>query len=235
MITFRDGSGWIGSIGQSFGGLLAPGILLLTRRFGYQHIFILSLVACSLSLLVSSLLKNFHWLLLIYSMPYGFANTAIYLLGTLLCGLYYPATERRQHVLVMCIISTGFPIGYHVMSAFIFSFLKSGGWQSMQRRIGLIELAAACVLGPLFTAKFLSSNAPEQARPSIRERSKTDRKVYYSVPVICWMLGIFTAMCSISNFLLHLVSVVDFRKKMRLSNLSVVPHHFDLKKTRKRD
>ncbi|CAF4741392.1 unnamed protein product [Rotaria socialis] len=32
---------WIGSIGQSFDGLLAPLILFLARRYGYQIFFIL--------------------------------------------------------------------------------------------------------------------------------------------------------------------------------------------------
>ena len=81
-------------MGQSFGGLIAPTILLLSRRFGYQYTFICSLAFCCLSLFLSSFIENLHWLLLTYSLPYGYANTAIYLLGTLLCGLYYPASEH---------------------------------------------------------------------------------------------------------------------------------------------
>ena len=201
-------SGWIGSIGQSFGGLLAPCILLVTRRFGYQLTFILSLVICFISLFLSSFIRNLHWLLLTYSFPYGFANTAVYLLGTLLCGLYYPVNEHRRHIFVMCVISIGFPIGYHVMSAFIFSFIQDGNWQSMKRRITLMELFATCILGPLFTAKFLPPIALEQPRSSVIEIVKINRKIYYSIPIICWMLGIFSTMCSINNFLLHLVSDV---------------------------
>lgn len=210
-------SGWIGSIGQSFGGLIAPTILLLTRRFGYQYTFILSSTICFVSLLFSSFLRNLHWLLLLYSFPYGFANTAIYLLGTLICGLYFPVSEHRRHVFVMCIISTGFPIGYHVMSAFVFSFIENAGWQSMKRRIGLMEFFATCILGPLFTTKFLPAVTIDEERPSTIEMSKSNRKIYYSIPVICWMFGIFTAMCSINNFLLHLVSVVVFPSAWRHS------------------
>ncbi|CAF0972564.1 unnamed protein product [Rotaria magnacalcarata] len=61
---------WIGSIGQSFDGLLAPLILFLARP--------------------SSTIDNLHWILLTYSIPYGFANSVIFILGTLVCGLYYP-------------------------------------------------------------------------------------------------------------------------------------------------
>ncbi|CAF2136556.1 unnamed protein product [Rotaria magnacalcarata] len=91
---------WIGSIGQSFDGLLAPLILFLARP--------------------SSTIDNLHWILLTYSIPYGFANSVIFILGTLVCGLYYPVSQYSKHILVMCIISTGFPMGYHIMSALIF-------------------------------------------------------------------------------------------------------------------
>ncbi|CAF4034123.1 unnamed protein product, partial [Rotaria magnacalcarata] len=84
---------WIGSIGQSFGGFLASLILFLARRYGYQILFILSLIICVISLLASSTIDNLHWILLTYSIPYGFANSAIFILGTLVCGLYYPVSQ----------------------------------------------------------------------------------------------------------------------------------------------
>ncbi len=199
-------SGWIGSIGQSFGGLLASLILFLARRYGYQLIFILSLITCVLSLTLSSLIQNLHWLLLTYSLPYGFANAAIFILGTLVCGLYYPVDHHSKHILVMCIISTGFPIGYHIMSAVIFSSIEHHGWHSMKRRIALLELIATCILGPFFTTKFLSNAVPGYHRPSITVTQTNNRKSYFSLPIVLWMLGIFTTMSAVNNFLLHLVS-----------------------------
>ena len=146
-----------------------------------------------------------HWLLIAYSFPYGFANAAIFILGTLICGLYYPANQHSKHILVMCIISTGFPIGYHIMSALIFSSLTEHGWQSMKKRIALIELIATCFLAPFFTTKYLPNGLPEYQLPSIAASQNTSRRNYSQLPVLIWMLGIFTTTSAINNFLLHLV------------------------------
>jgi MFS family permease len=164
-----------------------------------------SLVICVISLFFSSIIRNLHWLLLTYSLPYGFANAAIFILGTLVCGLYYPAGQHPKHIFVMCIISTGFPIGYHIMSAFMFSSVEENGWQSMKRRVAMIELLVTCVLGPFFTTKYLPNPAQGYQYPSSTPIPVDSRKIYYSRPVIYWMLGIFSAMCAVNNFLLHLV------------------------------
>ncbi|CAF1010457.1 unnamed protein product [Rotaria sp. Silwood1] len=200
---------WIGSIGQSFGGILAPLILLFSRRCGFQITFGVSLFVCVISLFISSIVRNLHWLLLTYSLPYGFGNAAIFILGTLLCGLYYPAGQHPKHVLVMCIISTGFPIGYHIMDALIFSSIRENGWQVMKRNIAIIELVATCLLTPFFTTKFLPSTSQPYPYPSTSFIPDTKRKIYYSKPVIYWMLGIFSAMCAVNNFILHFHSYLE--------------------------
>lgn len=197
--------GWIGSLGQSFGGLLAPFILFFARRYGFQLTFIVSLVICILSLLFSSIVNEIHWLLITYSLPYGFANAAIFILGTLICGLYYPANHHPNHILVMCLISTGFPIGYHIMSAFIFSSIENYGWHAMERRVAMLELLFACVLGPFFTTKCLPLSSQEHHYSTTSLIPDTQRRIYYSKEILYWMLGIFAAMCAVNNFLLHLV------------------------------
>jgi len=155
---------------------------------------------------LSSIVQNLHWLLITYSIPYGFANAAIFILGTLICGLYYPAGQHPKHVLVMCVISAGFPIGYHLMSAVIFSSIESSGWHAMKRHVAVIELVLACVLGPLFTTKFLQDPTQGYQYPSgLLVNDRSNRKIYYSKPIMYWMLGIFAAMCAVNNFLLHLV------------------------------
>lgn len=171
----------------------------------------MSLIICVISLFLSSITQNLHWLLLTYSLPYGFANAAIFILGTLVCGLYYPAGQHPKHILVMCIISTGFPIGYHIMSAFIFSSIEENGWQSMKRRVAMVELLVTCVLGPFFTTKCLPNSSEGYQYPLTTDISenKPNRKIFYSKPIIYWMLGIFSAMCAVNNFLLHLVRSKD--------------------------
>ncbi|CAF1218465.1 unnamed protein product [Rotaria sordida] len=203
---------WIGSIGQSFGGLLAPVIFFLIRRYGYQIPFIFSLVTCIISLLISSIVHNIHWLLITYSFPYGFANSVIFILGTLICGLYYPISQYSKHILVMCIISTGFPMGYHIMSALIFSSIERYGWQSMKRHIALLELLASCILGPIFTAKYIPNTTSEHYRTTITvtQNNNNNRKIYFSLPIIIWMLGIFTTVSAINNFLLHLHMYLEY-------------------------
>lgn len=116
----------------------------------------------------------------------------------------------------MCIISTGFPIGYHIMSAFIFSSIEDNGWQSMKRRVAMLELLVTCVLGPFFTTKCLPNSSEGYQYPTntpILSENNFNRKIYYSKPIIYWMLGIFSAMCAVNNFLLHLVSVILEKKK----------------------
>ncbi|CAF0899464.1 unnamed protein product [Adineta steineri] len=201
---------WIGSVGQSFGGIVAPLILFCAHRYGFQLSFIISLVLCVISLFISSLVQNIRWLFLTYSLPYGFANAAIFILGTLICGLYYPARQHPKHILVMCIISTGFPMGYHIMSAFIFSSIREDGWQAMKRRVGMVEILVACVLGPFFTTKCLPNTSQGYQYPSLPLIPENTRKIYYSKPIIYWMLGIFSAMCAINNFLLHLHSHLEY-------------------------
>jgi MFS family permease len=175
---------------------------------------------CVISLFLSSIVQNLHWLLLTYSLPYGFANAAIFILGTLVCGLYYPAGQHPKHILVMCIISTGFPIGYHIMSAFVFSSIEDNGWQSMKRRVAMVELIVTCVLGPFFTTKCLPNPSEEYQYPSnLQISDNNQRKIYYSKPIIYWMLGIFSAMCAINNFLLHMVCFTDKRKEKCVKQL----------------
>jgi MFS family permease len=165
-----------------------------------------------MSLFISSIVRNLHWLFLTYSLPFGFANAAIFILGTLICGLYYPAGQHPKHILVMCIISTGFPLGYNIMSAFIFSSIEENGWQSMKRRVGMIGILITCVIGPFFTTKYLPSTSQSyQSSPAILS-SDNNRKIYYSKPILYWMLGIFAAMCAVNNFLLHLVSLIKKEK-----------------------
>ncbi|CAF3542019.1 unnamed protein product [Rotaria sordida] len=211
---------WIGSIGQSFGGLLAPLVLFCARQCGFQITFSLSLFICTISLFISSTIRNLHWLLFTYSLPYGFGNTAIFILGTLLCGLYYPAGQHPKHILVMCIISMGFPIGYHIMDALIFSAIEENGWHLMKRHIAIIQLIATCLLSPFFTTKFLPSTSQPYPYPSTAFIPDTKRKIYYSKLVIYWMLGIFSAMCAVNNFLLHLHS--------HLEHLLISPARADL-------
>jgi hypothetical protein len=105
----------------------------------------------------------------------------------------------------MCIISTGFPIGYHIMSAFIFSAIEENGWQSMKRRMAMVELVVTCVLSPFFTIKCLPSTSQGYLYPSTPVTPNNNRKIYYSKSVIYWMIGIFSSMCAVNNFLLHLV------------------------------
>lgn len=157
------------------------------------------------------MVNHIHWLLLTYSLPYGFANSAVFILGTLICGLYFPAGQHPRHILVMCLISTGFPLGYHIMSAFVFNSIEENGWQSMKRRVAMIELLITCVLGPLFTTKCLPSGSQDYRHSSGTLIPDTQRKVYYSKEIIYWMIGIFSAMCAVNNFLLHLVR---FRKEI---------------------
>jgi hypothetical protein len=116
----------------------------------------------------------------------------------------------------MCIISTGFPIGYHIISALIFSSIEQNGWQSMKRRIALIELLASCILGPIFTTKYLQNKERVYHRPSITITSNINRKIYFSLPIIIWMLGIFTTMSAVNNFLLHLVCCCFLCKEIKV-------------------
>jgi MFS family permease len=157
------------------------------------------------------MVRNLHWLFLTYSLPYGFANAAVFILGTLICGLYYPAGQHPKHILVMCIISTGFPIGYNLMSAFIFSSIEENGWHSMKRRVAMMQLLVTCVLGPFFTTKCLPSAPQTYQNPPAVYTSDNNRRIYYSKPILYWMLGIFSAMCAVNNFLLHLVCFI-FKK-----------------------
>jgi len=105
----------------------------------------------------------------------------------------------------MCIISTGFPIGYHIMSASIFSSIEQNGWQLMKRHIALIELFAIGIFSPFFTTKYLQNVEQEYHRPSATVTKINNRRIYFSLTIIIWMLGIFTTMSAVNNFLLHLV------------------------------
>ena len=105
----------------------------------------------------------------------------------------------------MCIISAGFPIGYHIMSALMFSSMEQHGWHSMKKRIALIELIATGILAPFFTTKYLRNEVPGCHPPLIPTLQNNNRRSYFSVSILLWMLGIFTTTSAINNFLLHLV------------------------------
>ena len=175
--------------------------------------FILSLITCVISLFISSTIRNLRWLLITYSLPYGFANSTIFIIGTLMCGIYYPASQHGKHILVMCIISTGFPLGYLIMNAAVFSSIEYNGWQSMKRRIALVELFATCMLGPIFTMKYIQNRTLEYHRSS-----EKNRRIYFSLLIIVWMLGIFATMSAVNNFLLHFVCLCE---RLRFGKLEI--------------
>lgn len=106
----------------------------------------------------------------------------------------------------MCIISTGFPLGYHIMSAIIFSSIEHHGWQSAKRRISILEFVATVIIGPIFTTKYLPNESIEYSPTTRTTKQSSNRKIYFSLPIITWMVGIFTTISAVNNFLLHLVS-----------------------------
>jgi hypothetical protein len=77
----------------------------------------------------------------------------------------------------------------------------------MKRHIALIELIATFILGSFFTTKFLQNLPPVYHHPSagVTQNNNNNRRIYFSLPIISWMLGIFTTMSAVNNFLLHLV------------------------------
>lgn len=98
------------------------------------------------------------------------------------------------------------------MSASIFSSLQQNTWQAMKRHIAVVELIVTCIVGPFFTTKFLPSTSQGYPNPSTGLVADSNKKIYYSKPVMFWMLGIFSAMCAVNNFLLHLVWIFLFQK-----------------------
>ena len=85
--------------------------------------------------------------------------------------------------------------------------MEEYGWQTMKRRVAMIELLVTCVLGPFFTTRCLPLSSQGRRYSTSSLIPDSQRRIYYSREILYWMLGIFAAMCAVNNFLLHLVGV----------------------------
>lgn len=148
-----------------------------------------------------SLIDNTKFLLISYAFPFGFGISGTFLVGTLLTALYYP-TNDDWHIAIMCIISAAVPIGFQLMNFVTFFLIQSCGWEFTRKRIGFIEIFLLVLFTPFFTRRFLNRSSNPTA-PTID--GETSRNKSCRSAIFFWMIGIFMANCSISNFLHHLV------------------------------
>ncbi|CAF0816827.1 unnamed protein product [Brachionus calyciflorus] len=147
--------GWIAGLAQGLGSLISPMYIVISKKLGFKLTFFVGIFLCFLSLLASSFVPSEHFLFLTYSLPYGIGSSIIFVLGSLLTGMYYPP-NHKYHVTATVSISLGFPIGFLIINPLNESLLKyyDNDWQLVQRIYSVIVLILMGITSLFFTDKY---------------------------------------------------------------------------------
>jgi len=109
--------GWIAGLAQGFGSIVSPFYIWIVNRAGFRFTFLAGITLCFLSMLASSFTTSEHHLFFTYSLPFGIGSSVIFVLESLLVGIYFPSTSR-YHVSASVAISLGFPLGVYLFNIF---------------------------------------------------------------------------------------------------------------------
>ncbi len=160
--------------------------------------------------MASSFVPSEHWLFVTYSIPFGFGSSIIFVLGSIVTGMYYPP-RSKYHVSASVAISLGFPIGFLVLNLLTeyMMITYDNNWQLIQRVYGFIALLCLFVFCPFFTEE-------KAEKPEIKTThtimafhdtmfNMTSEQFTLFIKTI-WLLGLTMNSCATTAIVTHLVS-----------------------------
>ena len=200
---------------QGLGSILSPAYIWFANKFGYRLSFFVGLLLCCVSLFVSSFTTSEHYLFATYSLPFGIGSSIIFVLQSMLTGVYYPPSSR-YHITASVAISLGFPLGFIILSSLSEALMTHFDWKGVQRIYSVMTLVFMIFFTPLFTEKY---NQESSTEPLIKSRSNSQfwspKGVYcltaHRVSILIkalWFIGLFCVSCANNSIVINLVSLI---------------------------
>jgi MFS family permease len=205
---------------QGLGSLLSPLYISIYKKIGVKKTFIVGFTLCFISMVVSSFVTNPHYLFLAYSVPFGIGSSLIFVLGTIVTGVYFPLSTGKHHVTATVLISLGFPLGYLVMNPLTEMLMSSynNDWQLVQRIYAAIIAVCALATCPLFTDSLANKNSLSLEQPL--DTAPQDTLTYKSLLKLngkqvkrllqgLWLAGLVLVSLANNSILIHLVKYAN--------------------------
>lgn len=184
--------------------------ILIYRKFRVKWTFFGGLLLCFISLLLSSFVPNEHYLFFTYSIPFGIGSSVLFVLGSLVTGIYFPP-NHRYHVTASVAVSLGFPLGFLVLNPLTETLIiyYQNDWQIVQRIYAFITLIIILISCPLFTDKHAKKTENEQHLNEeivFREEFLSLNSNHLRILIrTLWLLGLFLNSFANTSILIHLV------------------------------
>jgi MFS family permease len=209
-------TGWIAGLLQGLGSLLSPLYIPIYKKMGVKRTFAIGFVLCFVSMIVSSFVTNPHYLFLAYSLPFGIGSSLIFVLGTIVTGMYFPLRVGKHHVTATVLISLGFPLGYLVMNPLTEMLMSyyNNDWQLVQRVYAAIIAVCAVATCPLFTDSLASKESSSLDQPldttpqetlAYKSLLKLDGKQIKRLVQALWLVSLVLVSLANNSILIHLV------------------------------
>jgi MFS family permease len=210
-------------LAQGIGALISPIYVIVAKRIGFRLTFSTGLALCALSLFASSFVPNEHYLFITYSIPFGIGSSAIFVLGSVLTGLYYPP-KSQYHITATVAVSLGFPLGFLVLNSFTerLMLFYNNDWQKVQFIYSIISLVCMLAFFPFFTDKYTECDDVENERKEEIVYEQVPRFNFISTKHLAylirflWLTGLLLNSCANNSILIHLVKPNDVRHFFRV-------------------
>jgi MFS family permease len=171
----------------------------------------MGLALCFVSLLSSSYVPNEHYLFLTYSIPFGIGSSIVFILGSVVTGMYYPPSQR-YHISATVAISLGFPLGFLILNTFndfLLSYFNND-WQRVQFIYSITTLVCLLGLSLFFTEKYAEydemGNNDVQHEVVFNETIfNLDHDKFAYLIQFLWLFGLLLNSCANNAVLIHLV------------------------------
>lgn len=183
----------------------------MIRKLGYRLTFLIGLTLCFFSMIASSYTTSEHHLFFTYSLPFGIGSSIIFVLESLLAGVYFPR-DNKYHVTASVAISAGFPLGYLILSSLTEGLLEyfEHDWKFVQRLYGFFTLFQLILFTPLFTEKY--ADKTKVAEPETQQVLLWTNVYFIKAKYVkyftksFWLVALFLISCGNNSIQINLVS-----------------------------
>ncbi|XP_054772973.1 monocarboxylate transporter 8-like [Lytechinus pictus] len=128
---------WVGSLAFGLAYVCSPISSRLYWHFGCRPCAITGVALGSFALFVSSFVHDMWWMMITYSIMFGFATNLTYNTPLVLTGEWFP---DRHHVLATCFVTAGIPFGSLTMNPVVESLVDSIGLRNAFRVMAVLPI-----------------------------------------------------------------------------------------------
>ncbi|XP_030839017.1 monocarboxylate transporter 10 [Strongylocentrotus purpuratus] len=128
---------WVGSLAFGLAYVCSPISSRLYMHFGCRPCALAGVALGSFALFVSSFVRDMWWMMVTYSIMFGFATNLTYNTPLVLTGAWFP---DRHHVLATCLVTAGIPFGSLTMNPVVESLVGSIGLRNAFRVLSALTI-----------------------------------------------------------------------------------------------